>query len=142
MTLARLQRLCRNLFGQVLPVFLSLSLASALVLWSLAVPSSAGVLSGEDLIGICEPAKADPTYRLRLSQCTGYIIGVSDTFDCKNKTLGFTWNASSYSGQEELVTTVLDWLHFHPNVWNYQASGLVAAALSGKYPCPNAVATQ
>lgn len=108
----------------------------------LLTPVQAGVLSGEDLIGICEPAKADPLYRLKLAECAGYIVGVADTFDCTNKTLGFTWDSTKYNNQRKLVTGVLDWLHFHPSVLHYQASGLVASALSGSYPCPASVATQ
>lgn len=110
-------------------------------LWQFA-EAQAGVLSGEDLIGICEPAKADPVYRLKLAECTGYIIGVADTFDCSNKTLGFTWNSGSYNNQRKLVASVVEWLHMHPNVLHYQASGLVASALSGSYPCPASVASQ
>jgi hypothetical protein len=106
------------------------------------IPAQAGIMSGEDLIGICEPAKGDPVYRLKLSQCAGYILGVADTFDCNNKTLGFTWDSTKYNNQRKLVSGVLEWLHLHPNVLHYQASGLVASALSGNYPCPASVATQ
>ena len=119
-----------------------LAVAVVLALPMLLTPVQAGVLSGEDLIGICEPAKADPLYRLKLAECAGYIVGVADTFDCTNKTLGFTWDSTKYNNQRKLVTGVLDWLHFHPNVLHYQASGLVASALSGSYPCPASVATQ
>lgn len=104
--------------------------------------AQAGAISGEDLIGICEPARADPVYRLKLAECAGYIVGVADTFDCKNKTLGFTWNSSQYSNQHKLIADVVDWLHLHPNVLHYQASGLVASALSDGYPCPESLAAQ
>lgn len=102
----------------------------------------AGVLSGQDLMEICEPARADPVYRLKLSECTGYILGVSDTFDCENKTLGYSWDSTKYKDQQKLVGAVVEWLHFHPNYLHYQASGLVASALAQKYPCPSAVADQ
>ena len=105
-------------------------------------PAQAGAMSGEDLVSICEPARADPVYRLKRSECVGYIIGVADTFDCKNKALGFNWDSTTYNDQQKLVGTVMDWLHLHPNVLNYQASGLVASALAGKYPCPETVATK
>lgn len=100
----------------------------------------AGVLSGQDLLEICEPAHVDPVYRLKISQCSGYIIGVSDTFDCKNMTLGFNWDSEKYRSQPDLIRSVIEWLHFHPNVLHYQASGLVASALAKKYPCSNDIA--
>ena len=102
----------------------------------------AGVLSGQDLLELCAPARIDPVYRLKISECTGYIIGVADSFDCKNKMLGSTWNSTMYAEQRKTVEVVLELLHFHPNVLHYQASGLVASALSGKYPCPDSVAAQ
>lgn len=104
--------------------------------------AQAGIMSGEDLIGICEPARADPVYRLKLAECTGYIVGVADTFDCSNKTLGYTWDSTRFRNQRKLVDGVVGWLHMHPNVLHYQASGLVASALSGSYPCPANVASQ
>ena len=102
----------------------------------------AGVLSGNDLLEICEPARVDPVYRLKISECTGYIIGVSDTFDCNNAALGFNWDSAKYRSQPDLIRSVVEWLHFHPNVLHYQASGLVASALSKQYPCSNDVARQ
>lgn len=116
--------------------------AVLLVLLIQAAPGHAGIMSGEDLLGICEPQPVDPLYRLKLSQCTGYIIGVADTFDCRNKTLGYTWDSARYASQQKLVDAVVDWFHFHPNVLNYQASGLVASALATAYPCPGSVAAQ
>ena len=119
-----------------------LAVATVIACPLLVGPVNAGIISGEDLLGICEPAKADPVYRLKLSECTGYIVGVADTFDCKNKTLGFTWDSSKYNNQQKLVAGVRAWMHLHPNVLNYQASGLVASALSGSYPCPESLAAQ
>lgn len=119
-----------------------LAAAAILALPLQPITAEAGVLSGEDLIGICEPAKADPVYRLKLAQCTGYIVGVSDTFDCANKALGFNWDSTQYRDQRKLVDGVLEWLHLHPNVLHYQASGLVASALAGKFPCPSNLASQ
>lgn len=120
-----------------------LAAAAVLALPLLPVaPAQAGVMSGEDLVGICEPARADPVYRLKVAECTGYIIGVSDTFDCTNKTLGFTWNSPQYKDQRKLVAGVMEWMHLHPNVLHYQASGLVASALAGKFPCPSNLAAQ
>lgn len=104
--------------------------------------SQAGVMTGTDLLDICEPQPIDPAYRMKISECTGYIIGVSDTFDCKNKALGFNWDSARFNNQQKLVATVIEWMHFHPNYLHYQASGLVASALAGTYPCPSSVAGQ
>jgi hypothetical protein len=114
----------------------------ALLAFSPSGHARAGVLSGQDLLDLCEPARIDPVYRLKVSECTGYIIGVADSFDCKNKMLGFTWDSTMYAEQRKTIEAVLEWLHFHPNVLHYQASGLVASALSGKYPCPDSMAAQ
>jgi hypothetical protein len=119
-----------------------IALVGTLIIVGLISNVQAGVLSGQDLLDICEPAPVDPAYRLKLSECAGYVIGVSDTFDCENKTLGFTWDSAKFNNQGALIDYVVEWLHFHPNVLHYQASGLVASALSGKYPCPSSVAAQ
>lgn len=118
-------------------------LAAVLLLLSLTCSvSQAGVMTGTDLLDICEPQTIDPAYRLKISQCTGYIVGISDTFDCANKTLGFTWNAEKFDDQQKLVAIVVEWFHFHPNVLHYQASGLVASALAAQYPCLDSTAEQ
>lgn len=119
-----------------------LTVMVAVVLSLQSAEAFAGVMSGQDLIELCEPARADPVHRLKLSECTGYIIGVADTFDCSNKALGFNWDSTKYNDQRKLVSEVLDWLHMHPHVLNYQASGLVASAISGNYPCPSEIADQ
>jgi hypothetical protein len=115
--------------------------ATALLMHSIGT-AQAGVLTGNELLGICEPAKADPVFRLKLAECTGYIVGVADTFDCTNETLGFNWDSTKFNSQQKLVDGVLEWFHLHPHVLHYQASGLVASALSGRYPCPGAIAAQ
>lgn len=121
--------------------YLAVAAVATLSLQPLAL-AHAGVMSGHDLIGICEPAKGDPVYRLKVSECTGYIIGVSDTFDCTNKTLGFNWDSKQYKDQRRLIEGVVEWLHLHPHVLHYQASGLVASALAGTFPCPSNLASQ
>lgn len=56
----------------------------------------AGVLTGEDLVAICEPARSDPVYRLTRSECVGYIVVVSDTSDCNNKAFGYNWDSTMF----------------------------------------------
>lgn len=98
-------------------------------------PANAGYVSGTDLLGVCAPNKADPVYRLKVAECRGYVVGVADTFDCSNKVMGFTWDSTSQTSQRELVNIVITWLGGHPEFMSYQASGLVAAALSEHFSC-------
>ncbi len=96
----------------------------------------AGFVSGRDLLESCAPNRADPVYRLKVAECRGYVIGVADTFDCKNQLLGFTWRSNMAASQRELVDVVIKWISRHPNILSYEADGLVAAALSETFPCP------
>lgn len=98
--------------------------------------SIAGSVSGMDLIGMCNPAGIDPVYRLKVSQCRGYVVGVADTFDCQNPTRGFDWDSTTNTSQSDLVDFVIKWIGNHPQWMSHQANGLVAAALSEAFPCP------
>lgn len=98
-------------------------------------PAEAGFVSGADLLDICSPSRIDPVYRLKVAQCRGYVIGVADTFDCVNPTIGYTWNSETETSQEALVGVVVKWLQDNPGNLRYQANGLVAAALSTEFPC-------
>lgn len=101
----------------------------------------AGFVSGADLLDACSPPRADPVYRLKVAECRGYVLGVADTFDCDNNVLGFTWNSSTRIGQREVVDVVVGWLSKHPDKMSYQASGLVAAALSESFSCKDITAS-
>jgi hypothetical protein len=63
-------------------------------------------------------------------------VGVADTFDCQNPTLGFNWDSTTNTSQSDLVDVVIKWMGNHPQWMSYQANGLVVAALSEAYPCP------
>lgn len=104
--------------------------------------TSAGFLSGIDLLETCQPQPADPVYRLKLAECHGYVVGIADTFDCALTAQGFTWNSSTASSQHDMVETVVKWLKSHQGELGYQANGLVAAALSDAFPCGEASATR
>lgn len=111
-----------------------LAAAVALALW---VPGSAnaGYVSGWDLLEICKANPASPVYRLHVSQCLGYVVGVSDTFDCSSKLHGFNWSSTSPASQSDLVKVTVNWLSSHPSLLDHKSDGLVAAALSEAYPC-------
>lgn len=120
---------------------LALRLSSRLVLilalsLHTAGAAMAGSISGADLLEMCNPKGVDPVFRLKVSECRGYVVGVADTFDCSHPMGKFAWNSTSNPQQSDLVKIALNWLASHPQYLGYQANGLVAAALSDKYPCP------
>lgn len=95
----------------------------------------AGYVSGWDLLEICKANPASPIYRLQVSECRGYVVGVADTFDCSSKLHGFNWSSTSPASQSDLVRVTINWLSTHPNLLDRKSDGLVAAALSEAYPC-------
>jgi hypothetical protein len=99
------------------------------------VEASAGYVNGWDLLEICKASPSSPLYRLKVAQCTGYVVGVSDTFDCTSKLHGFNWSSTTPGTQSDLVKVTVDWLNNHPNLLNHKSDGLVAAALSEAFPC-------
>lgn len=103
--------------------------------------AEAGFVNGSDLLDMCSPQKIDPVYRLKVAECRGYVVGIADTFDCQRNSGGFTWNSAAPGSQQELVDKVIDWLSAHPSNLAYQASGLVAAALSEAHPCSDDLTT-
>ena len=109
------------------------------LLWSGG--AQAGFVSGMDLLTSCSPQAADPLYRLKVAECHGYVLGIADTFDCTSQQAGFKWNSSTRTTQGDLVDAVTAWLRSHPDKLNYQANGLVAAALSEAFPCGQASAS-
>lgn len=118
-----------------------LRIRSCLLAWlvitvGFAGGAHAGFVSGMDLLATCAPAQADPVYRLKVAECRGYVVGVADTFDCKNQLMGFNWQSNMKASQREIVDMVIGWLRRHPEYLRYEADGLVAAALSEKFPCP------
>lgn len=113
-------------------------LAVLLVLPAMGVAgggAQAGFVAGTDLMALCKAPSADPLYRLRVSECIGYVIGVADTFDCSEQLHGFHWNSKAAVSQDQLVQTVTTWLSRHPENLHYESDGLVAAALAESYPC-------
>lgn len=110
--------------------------ASLVIAFVPCASTHAGFVSGMDLLESCAPARADPAYRQRVAECRGYVVGVADTFDCTNALMGFTWRSNMQASQRDLVDLVIRWLRSHPQYLRYEADGLVAAALSEKFPCP------
>jgi len=115
--------------------FFALTLA---IVFTLAHGVSAGFVSGHDLLSSCQPRTSDPVSRLKLAECRGYVVGIADSFNCGRAYLGFRWNNSTPATQRDLVTTVITWLMRNPDTLDFQANGLVAAALSDAHPCTEA----
>ena len=118
-------------------MFKTRDVIAAIVALSLNYPSGAmaGYVNGWDLLEICKASPSSPLYRLKVAQCTGYVVGVSDTFDCTSKLHGFNWSSTTPDTQSDLVKVTVDWLNNHPNLLNHKSDGLVAAALSEAFPC-------
>lgn len=114
------------------------SVALVALAFTASPPAKAGYVTGQDLLSICSPQRADPVYRLKVAQCRGYVVAIADTADCSRKNIEFRWNSATNASQHQLVDTVVGWLEAHPALLTYQADGLVAAALADQYPC-NAV---
>lgn len=97
--------------------------------------ASAGYVSGWDLLEICKASPASPVYRQKVAQCMGYVVAISDTFDCSEKLHGFNWSNTTPVGQADVVKSTIAWLSRHPQLLDYKSDGLVAAALAETYPC-------
>ena len=113
-------------------VVLAAVLAAALMPASSA---TAGYLTGWDLLEICKSSPASPVYRQQVAQCMGYVVAISDTFDCSEKLHGFNWSNATAGDQREVVKATVSWLSSHPKLLDYKSDGLVAAALADTYPC-------
>lgn len=118
---------------RLMPLVLALLIATIM---TPARQAMAGYVSGWDLLEVCKVTPATPTWRLKTGQCFGYVIGVADTFDCRNQLQGFTWQSRNEASQHELVNLVIAFLRQHPQHLGYEADGLIAAALSETFPCP------
>lgn len=115
-------------------ICLVLALLLATIMTS-ARQAHAGYVSGWDLLEVCKAAPATPTWRVKTGQCFGYVIGVADTFDCKEQLHGFSWNSSTPTPQQDVVKKVVAWLVDHPGTLNHESDGLIAAALHESFPC-------
>lgn len=98
-------------------------------------PAAAAQVSGQQLLSLCTANLNGKGNALEAAECMGFIVGVSDTFDCVEKNHGFTWNSLAASSQPQLVKIVVDWLHKHPASLNYEGHRVVGAALQNAFPC-------
>jgi hypothetical protein len=111
--------------------------AAALGLAAIAPFSGAAsaTITGGQLYAMCTSNMGGSGNPMLAAECMGYVVGVSDTFDCVEKNHGYTWNSSAMVSQPHLVTVVLQWLDTHKDGKNTEAHKVVGAALQDAYPC-------
>jgi len=109
-----------------------------------AVPALMGLLSGaapaaevsgQQLLSLCSAKLDGRDNSLEAAECTGFVIGVADSFDCTEPNHGFTWKSDATFTQSQLVVIVVDWLHRNPDAISGDGSHAVGAALQDAFPC-------
>lgn len=101
----------------------------------LATATSQG-MAGRQLYSLCSSNVAGKGDPIEAGECLGYIVGISDTFDCVESNHGFHWNVPAAGGsQMKLVTAVMQWLDANPSAMDEQAHRAVGAALQHAFPC-------
>lgn len=113
-------------------------LLSTALLSSVAVsahPSQAATVTGQQLLSLCTANMWGKGKSLEAAECLGFVIGVSDTFNCKQSDHGFTWDSERGVSQPRLVAVVIQWLQSHPESLKFEAHRVVGAALQNAYPC-------
>ena len=97
--------------------------------------ATASSMTGAQLSALCKANMGGSGNALEAAECLGFIVGVSDTFDCLEKNHGFAWNSNAEFNQPQLVGVVLTWLDEHPSAHSYEAHRVVGAALAHAFPC-------
>ncbi|PZF76606.1 hypothetical protein DK847_12460 [Aestuariivirga litoralis] len=112
------------------------SLAAVLVITALSVgPASAAEVSGRQLLSLCAAGLAGADHPVEAAECTGFIAGVADTFDCVEANHGARWNSKVNLPEAELAGLVIQYIQSHPEALESDAHRLVGAALAAAYPC-------
>lgn len=111
-------------------------LLSAVLAMTFVPAAQAGYVTGAQLSNLCRANMGGHGHVIEAAECMGYIVGVADTFDCKETLHGFTWNSAAKVSQPQLVVVVLKWLDAHPASQSDDSDSLVGAALAEAYPCP------
>lgn len=93
-------------------------------------------MSASQLYNLCSHHAGGGGNPLEAGECIGYIVGVADTFDCKEGDHGLHWNADKAGGSQiKLVVTVLQYLDAHPEARSQEAHKVVGRALQTAYSC-------
>lgn len=111
-------------------------LAAVLALTSLSAGNStAATVSGQQLLSLCTANMQGKGNPLEAAECLGYIIGVSDTFDCSNADQLFNRQNSADVSQMRLAALVISYLENNPAAKTEDAHRAVFTALAAYYPC-------
>ena len=109
--------------------------ALCMALISNSLGAGAATMTGSQLYAMCTANMGGTGNPMLAAECMGYVVGVSDTFDCFEKNHGYTWNSSAIFSQPHLVTVVLQWLDAHKTEKDSDAHKVIGAALHDAYPC-------
>ena len=112
----------------VMPVLICLAAGEAL----------AADVSGQQLLTLCTAGSNTSASQLDVAECTGFVAGVANAFDCVEDNQGFHWNSDAQVNEAQLVAVVVDWLHAHPAALAGEGRSLVGAALQAAFPCGSA----
>lgn len=116
--------------------FVHRSLAAVLVITAVAFgPASAAEVSGQQLLSLCAAGMAGADHPVEAAECTGFIAGVADTFDCAEANHGARWNSKADVPESELAGLVIQYIQSHPQALESDAHRLVGQALAAAYPC-------
>lgn len=94
-----------------------------------------GYVTGNYIAEQCATEKSDPIYFPNHAFCTGFILGVADSFTCASPRFGTGWRAQERILAGQLVKVVVAYLGMHPEALHKDAGSLVASALGEAFPC-------
>ena len=79
---------------------------------------------------------SDPSYFQLNSFCGAYILGITYSFISSEPLNGYNWSVPTDVELRQLTKIVSTYFNLHSDYLDYNASGLVADALSEAFPCP------
>lgn len=97
--------------------------------------ASAAPVSGQQLLSLCTANMWGKGHPLEAAECMGFVVGVSDTFNCVQGDHGFTWDSARNVSEPRRVAVVVQWLQSHPEALAYEGHRVVGAALQEAFPC-------
>ena len=114
---------------------IAISLALLAVASAVTSTAHASSMTGQQLLSLCTANMSGNGNPLEAAECLGFVVGVSDTFNCTQNDHGFTWDSKVNVSQPALVATVVQWLQAHPAALEYEGHRVVGAALQASFPC-------
>ena len=93
-------------------------------------PAWAGFKTGNDLYNDCGNQRSSAWMG-----CYGYVVAIADAFQAGNKINGYSACLSPAVEAGQLIDVVVNYLRLKPADRHYDATGLVAHAMSDAFPC-------